>query len=195
MTENNNNVESISDDDQEEENDVVQVSKKIRLAHSSVHNEFTQINARQNNGKSILKSKCNHCSTCYMGKNPTTLMKHLKLKHPRIAEQVMKTNNLRRLEKEELLQLPTSSTGLQTASSALFGSKSGTDQMSLDYYVNRSSSLPTRPKDKERLSQRKLALWIGGSTLPVNCVEDPNFENFLKSYDPQVTFLFIFNEL
>ena len=169
MAENNNNVESSSDEEQEEENDIVQVSKKIRLAHSSVHDEFTQINARQNGGKVILKSKCNHCSTSYMGKNPTTLMKHLKLKHTKIAEKGTKTNNLKRLEKQELVQLPTTSTGLQSASSALFGSKSGTGQMNLDCFVNRSSSLPPRPKEKERLSERKLALWIGGSTLSVKC--------------------------
>ena len=46
MAENNNNVESISDEEQEEEkNDIIEMSKKIRLAHRSVHDEFTQINA------------------------------------------------------------------------------------------------------------------------------------------------------
>ena len=49
------------------------------------------------------------------------------------------------------------------------------------------SSVDTRgswPIESERL----LGFWIGGSTLPVSFVEDPNFELFLQSYDIQVDF-------
>ena len=38
---------------------------------------------------------------------------------------------------------------------------------------------------KEEISEKLLGLWIGGSTLPISCVEDDNMLLWLKSYDSQ----------
>ena len=38
---------------------------------------------------------------------------------------------------------------------------------------------------KEETSEKLLGLWIGGSTLPISCVEDDNMLLWLKSYDSQ----------
>ena len=45
----------------------------------------------------------------------------------------------------------------------------------------------SRPKQEEDISEKLLAIWIGGSTLPISCVEDPNMLLWLRSYDSQAT--------
>ena len=59
--------------------------KKIKLAHSNVHNEFDE--SKTEGGK--WKSKCLHCSTVYSHKNSSQLFIHLENKHPQIFEKVV----------------------------------------------------------------------------------------------------------
>ena len=42
-------------------------------------------------------------------------------------------------------------------------------------------------KEKQDRSDKFLALWIGGSTLPVSAVQDPNMLRYVKSLNPDAT--------
>ena len=42
-------------------------------------------------------------------------------------------------------------------------------------------------KEKQERSDKFLALWIGGSTLPVSAVQDPNMMRYVKSLNPDAT--------
>merc|ERR1719186_1379576 len=177
-------VDSDSDADNDADCESATPRKKVKLKNTNVHQEFERITSKLKGGKEEIKSYCKHCNTSYVGKNPTTLWKHLKSKHPKIYEQVQEKDNNQRLEiLEEKVEVKSSS-NLKTAGEAIFGERGR--QNKIDKYISvRSKSLPPRPKEKEQESDKKLALWIGGSTLPISIVEDPNFEMYLQSYDPQ----------
>ena len=187
-------VDAESDSDLEE---VLEVKKtKVRVKTTSVHAEFTRYIAQLPGGKSEERSQCSHCKCNYAGKNPTTLIKHLKSKHPSRAAVVMKKDEEQRSERLESFEVNSpSSSNRQTASEAFFGAsrsrKEDTTQFKMDKYITktkqrRSKSLPPRPREKEEESQRMLGYWVGGSTLPISFIEDPNFELYLQSYDIQV---------
>ena len=40
--------------------------------------------------------------------------------------------------------------------------------------------------EQQQASERMLAIFIGGSNLPVSAVEDPNMEKYVKTLNPQV---------
>ena len=42
-------------------------------------------------------------------------------------------------------------------------------------------------KEKQERSDKFLALWIGGSTLPVSAVQDPNMLRYVQSLNPDAT--------
>ena len=117
-----------SDDDlgeQTEEEVVNGGLKKVRIRFTAVHEEYTRFNELLPGGKKVEKSQCKHCNKNYIGKNPTTLIKHLEIKHSARAAEVKKKDDEQRLEKQEmnLLTASQSSTNLQSAVSALFDRK------------------------------------------------------------------------
>jgi hypothetical protein len=187
-------LEVSDDDDTSADEDIPSTLKRIRVKSSAVHLEFTRNLVKLPNGKVEEKSRCNHCNVNYTGKNPTTLIKHLKSKHPSRAVAVARNDEEQRIEiNERQEEKSKSGSNLKSAAEALFGGgKRVADQGNkLDRYISvkkvrRSKSLPPRPKVKEEESERLLGYWVGGSTLPINFVEDPNFELFLQSYDIQV---------
>ena len=179
----------MSDDESSADEDISSTIKRIRVKSSAVHLEFTRNLVKLPNGKVEEKSRCNHCNVNYTGKNPTTLIKHLKSKHQSRAAAVARNDEEQRIEiNEKKDEKSKSGSNLKSAAEALFG---GDKSNKLDRYISvkkvrRSKSLPPRPKVKEEESERLLGYWVGGSTLPINFVEDPNFELFLQSYDIQV---------
>lgn len=183
-----------SDDDTSAEEDITSAIKNIRVKSSAVHKEFTRNLVKLPSGKVEEKSRCNHCKANYTGKNPTTLIKHLKSKHPSRAAAVARNDEEQRIEiHEKQEEKSKSGSDLKSAAEALFGGggEQANKENKLDRYISvkkvrRSRSLPPRPKLKEEESERLLGYWVGGSTLPINFVEDPNFELFLQSYDIQV---------
>ena len=193
------------DSDEEEVTGASTAAKKARicLKTTAVHEEFTRFSAQLPGGKTEEISQCNHCNTNYSGKNPTTLRKHLKSKHPKLAAEVAKKDDEERFERLEAMNDSTSksSSNRLSASEALFGArgrssnKDSPNQNKIDKFISvsrqkRSKSLPPRPREKEHESERMLGFWVGGSTLPINFIEDPNFELFLQSYDIQVGYLY-----
>ena len=187
-------TEPLDSEEESEEEKNGEGVKKMRLRSSACHGEFTRgmKTLPGPGGKQEERSYCRHCSTSYVGKNPTTLMKHLRLKHPARAKEVEKSDSAQRVERQEAKSETSSksSSDLQTASQALFGVASSSRNSRIDRFVTvskkRSKSLPPRPREKEELSDRMLGFWVGGSTLPINFIEDPNFELYLKTYDIQV---------
>ena len=181
----------------EENDDAKGTSKRLKVKVTSTHKEFNLIQTKLAGGGQEERSQCNHCSKSYKGKNPTTLNKHLRVKHPKVLASVKQKDDDQRKELEEVNQEKTSkaSSNQKTAVEAIFGQKNkvlkedSKQKKLLDMgvsVVKRSKSLPPRPKEKEERSHKMLALWVGSSTLPVSMVEDSNFEAFLRTYDPQV---------
>ena len=188
-------VDESSSDEEEEASDVEDKGKSTRIKASSVHDEFTR--AEENISKKRRKSgtsandvqedietvsKCNHCSSKYVGKNPTTLKEHFKTGHRKIYDEVIKKDEEKKKAKKESERKSRSksSSGLKKASAALFKSSP------LDKFLGRSQSAPPMPKSKAQQVERKLAYWVGTSTLPVNFVEHPAFEHFIQGLDIQV---------
>ena len=77
-----------------------------------------------------------------------------------------------------------SSSGRKTASSALF------PPSPLDKFFSRSSkTVPPMPVAKQKDIDRRMAYWVGSSTLPLNFVEEGafhTFHTFIQGYDIQV---------
>ena len=48
---------------------------------------------------------------------------------------------------------------------------------------------PPWTEEQQEISNKTLALWIGGSNLPISAVEDPNMEKYVKTLNPQVQVL------
>ena len=179
------NSEDGSDDAEEES-----IGKKTRVKASAVHDEFSRMDVvskrkRKKGGEpsSVLGSKCNHCSSHYVGKNPTTLLHHLKASHVEIFKQVQqKDEEGRAAQKAKASEGESkSSSGRKTASSALF------PPSPLDKFFNRSSkTVPPMPVAKQKDIDRRMAYWVGSSTLPLNFVEEGSFHTFIQGYDIQV---------
>ena len=167
-----------SDNDLEDEESG---QRTVRVKRNAAHDEFTTYIKKLDGGKQELRSQCKHCTKNYSGKNPTTLKNHLRSAHPKLSVETEKKDEEQRVEIVETrsASVSKSSSNLKSAAEALFSSQSN----KMDNYIHikkrRSKSLPPRPKEKEVESERLLGFWIGGSTLPVSFVEDPNFELFL----------------
>ena len=164
--------------------------RSVRVKRNAAHDEFSTYMKKLDGGKQELRSQCKHCSKNYAGKNPTTLKSHLKSAHPKLSVETNKKDEEQRAEIMESKSegVSKSSSNLKSAAEALFSSQKNKMDNYIQVKKRRSKSLPPRPKEKEIESERLLGFWIGGSTLPVSFVEDPNFELFLQSYDIQVDF-------
>ena len=164
--------------------------RTVRVKRNAAHDEFSTYMKKLDGGKQELRSQCKHCSKNYAGKNPTTLKSHLKSAHPKLSVETNKKDEEQRAEIMESKSegVSKSSSNLKSAAEALFSSQKNKMDNYIQVKKRRSKSLPPRPKEKEIESERLLGFWIGGSTLPVSFVEDPNFELFLQSYDIQVDF-------
>ena len=164
--------------------------RTVRVRRNAAHDEFSTYMKKLDGGKQELRSQCKHCSKNYAGKNPTTLKSHLKSAHPKLSVETNKKDEEQRAEIMESKSegVSKSSSNLKSAAEALFSSQKNKMDNYIQVKKRRSKSLPPRPKEKEIESERLLGFWIGGSTLPVSFVEDPNFELFLQSYDIQVDF-------
>ena len=74
------------------------------------------------------------------------------------------------------------------------GSSGSTSSSSLDDSLTGAAVAKKRKgkdddwsKEKQEKSNKILALWIGGSTLPVSAVQDPNMLRYVKSLNPDAT--------
>ena len=180
-----------SDDSEEGEDDAEEesIGKKTRVKASAVHGEFARKEViskrkRKKGGEpsTVLGSKCNHCSTLYIGKNTTTLFQHLKASHFEIYKQAKrKDEEGRAAQKAKASEGESkSSSGRKTASAALF------PPSPLDKFFSRSKSVPPMPVAKQKDIDRRMAYWVGSSTLPLNFVEEGAFHTFIQGYDIQV---------
>ena len=106
---------------------------KTRVRNTAVHDEFKRYFKQLLGGKKEERSQCKHCSANYSGKNPTTLIKHLKSKHAKLATEVEKKDNKQRQEMIEVKNEGSSksSSNLKTASEALFGVKGRNSKMEI----------------------------------------------------------------
>ena len=52
--------------------------------------------------------------------------------------------------------------------------------------IRRSISAPPLPKAKQNDIDRRMAFWVGSSTLPPNFVEEPAFQTYIQGLDIQV---------
>ena len=90
-----------SNPDRSEEVTVLHLPKKPKLSISKIHSEFTQVSVLdpKDSSKTVIKSKCKHCSFTLSGKNTTNLMTHLKSKHPAAAK---KATDLDEAERDQI---------------------------------------------------------------------------------------------
>ena len=163
----------------------------VTLSKSSVHDEFTPVTVTTAKGKTEGR-KCNHCSRVLNNKNPTNLKKHLELKHVKEYKIFLERNAKdKRCVYEERKEKQPPATAKNTVVASLFKDKN--QNMKIDEMFpsrmprdKRSQSLPPRPKQKEDLSRKLLAVWIGSSNLPLSMIDEEWMEIWLRSYDPQV---------
>ena len=188
MAPNTTDDDTIDSSSEDEEVENALDKKQSRVKTSAVHCEFTREEIvpkrRKKDGavpSRVSGSKCKHCPACYVGRNPTTLTKHLKSAHYGIYKDVIqKDESSRAAKKDKLFAEESKSTrGRKTAASVLFAPSP------LDKFLNRNSSLPM-PVSKQRDTERRMAYWVGSSTLPLNLVEQDAFETFIQGYDSQV---------
>ena len=112
---------------------------------------------------------------------PCLLIEHpyLQAKHPAVGREVETKDKLERdgISQARNIRTPRSSSNKQTASNALMKKFLG---------ENDCPEQPLRSKEKEEQSLKATALWIAGSSLPLSMVDDPAYEEVLKSYDKKV---------
>ena len=164
-------------------------SKRPRINFSHVHQEFDQIeilNARKN--KNVRGSKCKHCGQSLQDRNSTNLKAHLKSQHPEIHKVIL-TLDENTLQK--VVDSSNSPSCSRSAAEALItpprpGSSGSTSSSSLDDSLTGAAVAKKRKgkdddwsKEKQEKSNKILALWIGGSTLPVLAVQDPNMLRYV----------------
>ena len=172
-------------------------SKRPRINFSHVHQEFDQIEiltARKN--KNVRGSKCKHCGQSLQDRNSTNLKAHLKSQHPKIHKVIL-TLDENTLQK--VVDSSNSPSCSRSAAEALItpprpGSSGSTSSSSLDDSLTGAAVAKKRKgkdddwsKEKQEKSNKILALWIGGSTLPVSAVQDPNMLRYVKSLNPDAT--------
>lgn len=188
------NLCEVSDSDDDDEVLMVDSSvKKPKLVSSCVHDEFLGIKVKKKGSQNETEGrKCKICSQTFINKNPTNLKNHLRSKHPETYTKVMKKDGEAKIASSEAKVLVPSNSNCQTpAAEALFKKYKDTNQNKIsDIFLPslkglKTSSQTPRPKMKEETSEKLLGLWIGGSTLPISCVEDDNMLLWLKSYDSQ----------
>lgn len=177
MLDDNQNEES-----KEESGGAENAAKRFRLTETAVHQHFTKVEEIGSKSKLMeLRSKCNHCSASYKGKNPTNLRQHLESKHPEIAKAVKDEDGIKRLEKvsQQIASTSKASSNKESKSSALLGKWVGAQP--------RLASLWPQTEAEKEDTLRAVALWVGGSFTPLSAVDDPGFELVLKSLDIRVS--------
>ena len=121
---------------------------------------------------------------------------HLKSQHPKIHKVIL-TLDENTLQK--VVDSSNSPSCSRSAAEALItpprpGSSGSTSSNSLDDSLTGAAVAKKRKgkdddwsKEKQEKSNKILALWIGGSTLPVSAVQDPNMLRYVKSLNPDAT--------
>ena len=161
--------------------------KQVRVSSSAVHREFLEIK----NKEGAWTSQCKHCvikEKIYNHKNSSALLIHLMNKHPAVYKQCKEDDDKERKDRENQkkemehqVKLGKSSQGHTSASQVLFSGQGGP----IDKFLKTGTHLPL-PYWKQKRIDKKYALWLGGSGLPISAVtDDPNFRGFVAELNPE----------
>ena len=159
--------------------------KKVKLNSSHVH-EYFEITERLNprTDKFEAASKCITCGHIFSGKNATNLKAHLEKKHREKFLRVKSLDDESRERAQETRKPPETGTLADTLLTPPRGQQEGSSRVPT---LKRRNSTENWTEDNQDRSNKMLAIWIGGSVLPVSCVEDKNMENYVKSLNPQAS--------
>ena len=124
----------------------------------------------------------------YNHKNSSALLIHLMNKHPAVYKQCKEDDDKERKDRENQkkemehqVKLGKSSQGHTSASQVLFSGQGGP----IDKFLKTGTHLPL-PYWKQKRIDKKYALWLGGSGLPISAVtDDPNFRGFVAELNPE----------
>ena len=151
---------------------------RLKLTHNPVHDHFNFDQVKN-------KSQCKACPAILSGKNPSSLSNHLKARHPSVFKIfVAKKIRAQQQKVEENEQ--------KKKTKAVFGTpatlnKSGVSGVSVKDLIggSRNSSLKYSYLDpRQKKINRKLAVTIATSCLPVNIVSNTAFSEFVAELNP-----------
>ena len=147
---------------------------RLKLFYNPVHDHFTF-------DKVSNKSQCKSCPSSLQGKNSSTLANHLKARHPSIYKvfianksraQKQKVDENDQKKKEKAVFVTPESGGSGVSVKDLIGG-------------SRNSSLKFSHSDpRQKKINKKLAVTIATSTLPVNIVSNLAFKEFVAELNP-----------
>ena len=152
-------------------------SKKIKLHCNPIHEEFNF-----SDGYSV----CIHCKTKLKGKNTSTLITHVQKKHLGVYKAFLKkkANKVKEQENRKLelavVKDSHSVNQLNNLSASILGTPSVASFFSRKYSEEQYSYNDGRQKKVTRA----LALLLATTTIPVDIVLSPQFNNLVRTLDP-----------
>lgn len=166
----NEEFESVvsSEEDEEGVNDATQEKKAKRpggAPKSSILEAYSRYNTKTNKTTCTVKTKSdNLCGKEYVGKSPSSLLKHIRSAHSEI-----------KIDEDKKRKMPSTS-GFQLSLVDSFGR-------------NAKSAIEKYPKShpKQQATDNKLATLIGSTNMPKSFVERSEFRDFLNELDPRYT--------
>lgn len=150
-------------------------SQKVKLARNPVHDYF-----KYNVDKKC--SQCESCATQLKGKNPTTLVNHLKSKHPTLFKvYIEKKLNA---QKNVLEQKEKDKSAISRPNTLGEDGASGISVKDLVRFNSKDVFKWSYNDPRQKKVTRKIALTIATSTLPVNIVSNNAFKDLIEELNP-----------
>ena len=151
---------------------------RLKLSYNPVHDHFTF-------DKVANKSQCKSCPSSLRGKNPSSLANHLKARHPSIYKVFVANKSRAQKLKVDDNDKKMKAKAVFTTPATL--NESGSSGVSVKDLIggSRNSSLKFSHGDpRQKKINRKLAVTIATSSLPVNIVSNPAFKEFVAELNP-----------
>ena len=173
----NNNVVPSKNNRSKEVSSIEPPSKKIKLHCNPIHEEFNF-----SDGYSV----CIHCKTKLKGKNTSTLITHVQKKHLGVYKAFLKKKASKMKEQEnrklELAVVKDSHSVNQLNS--LSASILGTPSVASFFSRKHSEEQYSYNDGRQKKVTRALALLLATTTIPVDIVLSPQFNNLVRTLDP-----------
>ena len=151
--------------------------RRPKLHSNPIHEEYTLKDGF---------STCNHCLAKLKGKNTTTLINHIKAKHPKIHSNYVqkKDNAVKDFEikkkSEVLMKEPNTAANSNTVTAAIFG----TPSVSSLFGRNNPQPKYTYQDPRQKKVTKDIALLISTTILPVSVVSAPSFKRLVAGLNP-----------
>ena len=151
---------------------------RLKLAHNPVHDHFTFDPSKK-------KSQCKSCPSSLQGKNPSTLSNHLKAKHPSIFKIFVENKNKAQKQTvEEKEQKKNQKAVFRKPDTLNESGSTGVSVKDLIGCPKKTSTKFSHSDPRQKKINRKLAVTIATSSLPVNIVNNSAFKEFVEELNP-----------